>query len=38
MVDEAVVLDNSGLLKGGHVVWSAEKMPEWVQRLAAPTG
>jgi predicted ABC-type ATPase len=41
LVDEAVVLDNSGLypvrmllLRGGHVVWSAEKLPEWVQRLA----
>jgi len=40
LVDEAVVLDNSGLhpvrlllLKGGKVVWGAEKLPEWVKGL-----
>lgn len=45
LVDEAVVLDNSGfypvrmlLLKGGHVVWNAKTLPEWVQRLVAPSG
>ena len=41
LADEAVVLDNSGLhparmllLKGGRIVWRAETLPEWVQRLA----
>ena len=45
LVDEAVVLDNSGLhpvrrllLRGGHVVWSAEKLPAWIEQLAAQTG
>jgi predicted ABC-type ATPase len=40
LADEAVVLDNSGLhpvrmllVKNGAVVWSAEVLPEWVQRL-----
>lgn len=40
LADEAVVLDNSGrhpvrmlLLKGGRVIWRAETLPEWVQRL-----
>ena len=42
LVDQAVVLDNSGLyparmllFRRGHVVWSAEILPEWVQLLAA---
>ena len=45
LADEAVVLDNSGLhpvrmllLKGGRVVWRAETLPEWVQRLSARLG
>lgn len=38
--DEAIVFDNSGfqlermlLLESGRVVWRAETLPEWVQRL-----
>jgi predicted ABC-type ATPase len=45
MVDEAVVLDNSGLhpvrtllLSGGRIVWLADTLPEWVQRLAEQFG
>lgn len=41
IVDEAVVLDNSGLhpvrmllLKSGRVVWRADVLPEWVKRLS----
>lgn len=41
LADEAIVLDNSGLhpvrmllLSGGHVVWRASALPEWVQRLS----
>ena len=40
LVDQAVVLDNSRSyparkleLRGGHVVWRDENLPEWVQRL-----
>ena len=40
LVDEAVVLDNSGfhpvrvlLLNDGSVVWRADALPEWVRRL-----
>jgi predicted ABC-type ATPase len=40
LADEAVVLDNSGLhpvrmllFKNGAVVWRAELLPEWAQRL-----
>jgi predicted ABC-type ATPase len=42
LADEAVVLDNSGLhparmlmLASGRVVWRADVLPEWVQRLTA---
>ena len=41
LVDEAVVLDNSGLhpvrmllLESGRVVWRADVLPEWVKRLS----
>jgi predicted ABC-type ATPase len=41
LADEAIVLDNSGmhpvrtlLLKGGFVVWRADILPEWVQKLS----
>jgi len=41
LCDEAVVLDNSGLspvrlllLRGGHIVWRAELLPEWAKRLS----
>ena len=42
LVDEAVVLDNSGFnavrllrFKRGEIVWRAHTLPDWVQRLAA---
>ena len=45
LADEAVVLDNSGLhpvrmllLKHGAVVWRAEVLPEWAQRLQRSSG
>jgi predicted ABC-type ATPase len=45
LVDEAVVLDNSGLnavrmlrFKRGEIVWRAHTLPEWVQRLAQTSG
>ena len=41
LVDEAVVLDNSGsqpvrmlLLKNGRVIWQADVLPEWVRELS----
>jgi hypothetical protein len=41
LVDEAVVLDNSGLypvrvllLQMGRIVWRADVLPEWVQGLS----
>jgi predicted ABC-type ATPase len=44
LVDEAVVLDNSGLhpvrmllFTHGHVVWRAKTLPEWVHVLAVPS-
>ena len=42
LVDEAVVLDNSGLhpvrmlwFKRGQIIWRADILPDWVERLAA---
>jgi len=42
LVDEAVVLDNSGLhpvrmlwFKRGQIIWRADTSPDWVERLAA---
>jgi predicted ABC-type ATPase len=43
LVDEAVVLDNSGVhpvrmlwFKGGEIVWRADTLPDWVEQFAAP--
>ena len=45
LVDEAVVLDNSGLypirlllFRSGRIAWRSEELPEWARPLTAASG